>query len=125
MEYCATTLRKLIDDGIIARMDRNEVWRLARQIIEALVYIHNRNIIHRDLVRSICCTFQPFVGSSDAFIFSPFQRNLEISFLIPRVTFDLETSASRLGEEKTRALPRTKRMFSLRKLVLFMMPLKI
>ena len=125
MEYCATTLRKLIDDGIIARMDRNEVWRLARQIIEALVYIHNRNIIHRDLVRSICCTFQPFVGSSDAFIFSPFQRNLEISFLIPRVTFDLETSASQLGEEKTLALPRTKRMFSLRKLVLFMMPLKI
>ena len=125
MEYCATTLRKLIDDGIIARMDRNEVWRLARQIIEALVYIHNRNIIHRDLVRSICCTFQPFVGSSDAFIFSPFQRNLEISFLIPRVTFGLETSASRLGEGKTLALPRTKRMFSLRKLVLFMMPLKI
>jgi translation initiation factor 2-alpha kinase 4 len=50
MEYCATTLRKLIDDREVATMDQNEVWRLVRQIIEALVYIHGRNIIHRDLV---------------------------------------------------------------------------
>lgn len=49
MEYCSTTLRKLIDDGALATMDTNEVFRLVRQIVEALVYMHSRNIIHRDL----------------------------------------------------------------------------
>lgn len=47
MEYCSTTLRKLIDDREIEKMEENEVWRLIRQILEALVYIHSRNIIHR------------------------------------------------------------------------------
>ena len=50
MEYCATTLRKLIDDGSLAKMDLNEIFRLVRQIVEALVYMHSRKIIHRDLV---------------------------------------------------------------------------
>jgi serine/threonine protein kinase len=49
MEYCATTLRKLIDDGAIGKMEENEVWRMVRQTLEALLYIHSRNIIHRDL----------------------------------------------------------------------------
>ena len=49
MEYCSTTLRKLIDDGIMAKMELNEKWRMIRQILEALAYIHGRNIIHRDL----------------------------------------------------------------------------
>lgn len=52
MEYCATTLRKLIDDGSLAKMDSNDIFRLVRQIVEALVYMHSRNIIHRDLVRT-------------------------------------------------------------------------
>lgn len=34
-------------------MDENDIWRLVRQIIEALVYIHTRKIIHRDLVGTI------------------------------------------------------------------------
>ena len=51
MEYCATTLRKLIDDGHLATMESNEVFRLVRQIVEALEYMHGRSIIHRDLVR--------------------------------------------------------------------------
>lgn len=49
MEYCSTTLRKLIDDGAICKMEENEVWRMVRQTLEALLYIHSRNIIHRDL----------------------------------------------------------------------------
>jgi hypothetical protein len=49
MEYCSTTLRKLIDDGAIGKMEENEVWRMVRQTLEALLYLHSRNIIHRDL----------------------------------------------------------------------------
>jgi len=49
MEYCSTTLRKLIDDREIEKMADNEVWRLVRQILEALSYLHSRNVIHRDL----------------------------------------------------------------------------
>lgn len=49
MEYCATTLRKLIDDQNLDKMEENEKWRLIRQIVEALAYIHGRKLIHRDL----------------------------------------------------------------------------
>ncbi len=53
MEYCSTTLRKLIDESEVAKMEQSGVWRLIRQIVEALVYIHGRGIIHRDLVRTL------------------------------------------------------------------------
>ena len=47
MEYCSTTLRKLIDSCDIQKMAENEIWRLVRQILEALSYLHSHNIIHR------------------------------------------------------------------------------
>jgi hypothetical protein len=47
MEYCSTTLRKLIDEEKLIQMDHAEIWRLVRQIIEALAYIHSLGIIHR------------------------------------------------------------------------------
>jgi translation initiation factor 2-alpha kinase 4 len=49
MEYCNTTLRKLIDENAFSEMNPSDVWRLVRQIVEALVYIHSSRIIHRDL----------------------------------------------------------------------------
>lgn len=47
MEYCSTTLRKLIDEREV--LPENDVWRMVRQTLEALLYIHRRGIIHRDL----------------------------------------------------------------------------
>lgn len=45
MQYCETTLRKLIDEGNVAEMQENDVWRLVRQILEALAYIHEQKIV--------------------------------------------------------------------------------
>lgn len=49
MEYCSTTLRQLIDEQKIDKMEKNDCWKLIRQTLEALAYIHKRKIIHRDL----------------------------------------------------------------------------
>lgn len=49
MEYCPRTLRQLIDAGaLVGRPD--DAWRLVRQVIEALAYLHSTcSIVHRDL----------------------------------------------------------------------------
>jgi translation initiation factor 2-alpha kinase 4 len=47
MEYCPNqTLRDVIDEG---GLDMAEVWRLFRQVLEGLAYIHGQGMIHRDL----------------------------------------------------------------------------
>eukprot|EP01113_Clastostelium_recurvatum_P031909 TRINITY_DN4036_c0_g1_i1.p1 TRINITY_DN4036_c0_g1~~TRINITY_DN4036_c0_g1_i1.p1 ORF type:complete len:1747 (-),score=472.23 TRINITY_DN4036_c0_g1_i1:17-5257(-) len=47
MDYCTRkTLRTVIDEGL---HDEDEIWRLARQIVEGLAHIHQQGIIHRDL----------------------------------------------------------------------------
>lgn len=62
MEYCSTTLRKLIDESNIKPLDENDIWRMVRQILEALVYIHGQQIIHRDLVSVGARTLGPTVN---------------------------------------------------------------
>lgn len=46
MEYCNTTMRDMIDES---KLTIDNVWKSLRQILEALVYIHGMNVIHRDL----------------------------------------------------------------------------
>ncbi|KAG9336525.1 hypothetical protein JZ751_002872 [Albula glossodonta] len=48
MEYCEkSTLRDTIDQGL--HQDSNRLWRLFREILDGLAYIHEQGMIHRDL----------------------------------------------------------------------------
>ncbi|XP_075700939.1 eIF-2-alpha kinase GCN2 [Rhinoderma darwinii] len=48
MEYCErSTLRDTIDQGLC--LDNNRLWRLFREILDGLAYIHEQGMIHRDL----------------------------------------------------------------------------
>ncbi|KAJ6667313.1 hypothetical protein lerEdw1_017291 [Lerista edwardsae] len=48
MEYCEkSTLRDTIDQGLY--QDINRLWRLFREILDGLAYIHEKGMIHRDL----------------------------------------------------------------------------
>ncbi|XP_034051262.1 eIF-2-alpha kinase GCN2 isoform X2 [Thalassophryne amazonica] len=48
MEYCEkSTLRDTIDNGL--HRDHTRLWRLFREILDGLAYIHEQGMIHRDL----------------------------------------------------------------------------
>ncbi|XP_028823379.1 eIF-2-alpha kinase GCN2 isoform X2 [Denticeps clupeoides] len=48
MEYCEkSTLRDTIDQGLY--LDCSRLWRLFREILDGLAYIHEQGMIHRDL----------------------------------------------------------------------------
>ncbi|XP_070835597.1 eIF-2-alpha kinase GCN2 [Chaetodon trifascialis] len=48
MEYCEkSTLRDTIDHSLY--QDQNRLWRLFREILDGLAYIHQQGMIHRDL----------------------------------------------------------------------------
>ncbi|XP_029456049.1 eIF-2-alpha kinase GCN2 isoform X2 [Rhinatrema bivittatum] len=48
MEYCEkSTLRDTIDQGL--HLDNIRLWRLFREILDGLAYIHDQGMIHRDL----------------------------------------------------------------------------
>ncbi|MFT7802001.1 eIF-2-alpha kinase GCN2 isoform X1 [Arapaima gigas] len=48
MEYCEkSTLRDTIDKGLY--QDNSRLWRLFREILDGLAYIHEQGMIHRDL----------------------------------------------------------------------------
>ena len=46
MEYCENTLRHLIDHGELWR-EEQRCWRLFRQMLEGVDFIHSKGIIHR------------------------------------------------------------------------------
>jgi serine/threonine protein kinase len=48
MEYCNSTVKELIDNHAFEG-SKEESWRLLRQIVTALAYLHENHIIHRDL----------------------------------------------------------------------------
>ena len=48
MELCEkNTLRNAIESGLFKETAR--IWKLFRQILEGLAFIHKNNVIHRDL----------------------------------------------------------------------------
>jgi serine/threonine protein kinase len=48
MEYCEKkTIKEIVDNKII--VDDKHKWLIIIQILEALIYIHSKNVIHRDL----------------------------------------------------------------------------
>lgn len=48
MEWCSRDLKREIDEGQLYKKP-DEVWRIFRQLLEALEYVHSKGIIHRDL----------------------------------------------------------------------------
>ena len=47
MEYCQSTLRKMLDDGHLK--DDELKWKFVRQLLSGLSYVHQKGVIHRDL----------------------------------------------------------------------------
>lgn len=48
MDYCQGTIRDAIDEGTLFK-DQDNIWRVFGQILDGLLYIHSKDILHRDL----------------------------------------------------------------------------
>ena len=88
MEYCSTTLRKVIDEANENPFDEIEKFRMIRQIVEALVYLHGQNLIHRDLVSAPKVSLHHGLSNCS----HSMVRNQEMCSWTPRGTLDLVIS---------------------------------
>jgi serine/threonine protein kinase/histidyl-tRNA synthetase len=48
MEFCPATLRRLINEGQLWSQPK-DIWRLFRETLDAVQFVHSKGIIHRDL----------------------------------------------------------------------------
>ncbi|CAM6107497.1 unnamed protein product [Calypogeia fissa] len=48
MEYCPRTLREVFE-SYSGSFNKDEIWRMFRQLVEGLAHIHGQGILHRDL----------------------------------------------------------------------------
>jgi len=58
MDFCERTLRDLIDEDVMFE-NPTLIWKIFGQILEGLIYIHSKAIVHRD-VRDFGLTFRTF-----------------------------------------------------------------
>eukprot|EP00007_Cunea_sp_BSH-02190019_P003092 CAMPEP_0174235304 /NCGR_PEP_ID=MMETSP0417-20130205/4794_1 /TAXON_ID=242541 /ORGANISM="Mayorella sp, Strain BSH-02190019" /LENGTH=1854 /DNA_ID=CAMNT_0015313791 /DNA_START=73 /DNA_END=5637 /DNA_ORIENTATION=- len=107
MDYCKDkTLRNVIDDGSLMEND-DDCWRLFRQILEGLQYIHSLGIIHRDLKPSNVFLDGDNVKLGDFGLATqrkPKQMDLASSVADLNITVDLMSSNSGTGAQLTQGV---------------------
>ncbi|XP_030574291.1 eIF-2-alpha kinase GCN2 isoform X1 [Archocentrus centrarchus] len=88
MEYCEkSTLRDTIDQSLY--QDQNRLWRLFREILDGLAYIHEQGMIHRDLK-----PVNIFLDSQDHVKIGDFGLATDHPANVAAGTFEVEESGS-------------------------------
>ncbi|XP_028251384.1 eIF-2-alpha kinase GCN2 [Parambassis ranga] len=88
MEYCEkSTLRDTIDHDL--HQDQNRLWRLFREILDGLAYIHEQGMIHRDLK-----PVNIFLDSQDHVKIGDFGLATDHPANVAAGTFEVEESGS-------------------------------
>ena len=103
MEYCEkSTLRTAIDSELY--LDKSRIWRLFREIVEGLAYIHTSGIIHRDLKVRLGSYDFIFVLVIYSLLFSvclrsPSTFSLIFGTMLKLVTLDWPLLAAFMGQD--------------------------